>query len=156
MASRPRPKSTPSTPVTVTELKTLLRSSGLRSTGARLAVLQYLHDIGGPNSHGELFDALADRGFDRATIYRNLMDLAEAGIVSRTDLGDHVWRFELKKGARGENHTEEHPHFVCIDCGQVACLPGLDVRLSGGAKVPRSVSKNKVAVQLKGRCDGCS
>ena len=137
MASRSRPKSPPSPPVTVTELKTLLRSSGLRSTGARLAVLQYLHDIGGPNSHGELFDALADRGFDRATIYRNLMDLAEAGIVSRTDLGDHVWRFELKKGARGENHTEDHPHFVCVDCGSVACLPGWTCASPALAPAPR-------------------
>jgi Fur family ferric uptake transcriptional regulator len=146
-----RPAEAPRIP----ELQALLRSAGLRSTSPRVAVLEYLHAHAGPNSHAELFEALVDKGFDRATIYRNLIDLSEAGILSRTDLGDHVWRFELRRGVRGIEHTEEHPHFVCIDCGEVSCLPGLRMKLEGGAKAPRSVSKNKVAIQLKGRCDNC-
>lgn len=136
-------------------LQELLRSSGLRSTAPRLAVLAYLHDSREPNSHAELFEALASRGFDRATIYRNLMDLAEVGIVSRTDLGDHVWRFELKKGVAGTVHSDEHPHFVCVDCGEVSCLPGVSFELKGINGAPKSVSAHQVAVQLKGRCDNC-
>lgn len=142
--------------ISAAELKTLLREAGLRATAPRLAVLEFLHQAHGPNSHKELFSALAGRGFDRATIYRNLMDLAESGIVTRTDLGDHVWRFELKKGARGTEHSEEHPHFVCVDCGEVSCLPGWSVRLEGRSRAPRSVSQNHVAVQIKGLCDDCS
>ena len=142
--------------VGVKEFQLLLRSAGLRSTAPRIAVLEYFHVHAGPNSHAELFKALEDRGFDRATIYRILMDLAEVKILSRTDLGDHVWRFELKKGVGGVEHTEEHPHFVCVDCGEVSCLPGLSFKLDGHGKAPRSVAKNKIAVQLKGRCDSCS
>ncbi|WP_394832226.1 transcriptional repressor [Pendulispora rubella] len=133
----------------------LLRSSGLRSTAPRLAVLEHLHDTSEPSSHAELFEALAGKGFDRATIYRNLMDLSEVGIVSRTDLGDHVWRFELKKGVAGTSHSDEHPHFICVQCGDVSCLPGLAFEVKGSKGVPKSVSKNKVAVQLKGVCDNC-
>jgi Fur family ferric uptake transcriptional regulator len=140
----------------VKDFQALLRAAGLRATGPRLAVLEHFHAHGGPNSHAELFKALGDRGFDRATIYRILIDLSDVGILSRTDLGDHVWRFELKKGAGGIEHTEDHPHFVCIDCGEVSCLPGLLVRLEGTGKAPRSVGKNKVVVQLKGRCDNCA
>jgi Fur family ferric uptake transcriptional regulator len=140
----------------VKDFQLLLRTAGLRSTAPRIAVLEYFHVHGGQNSHAELFEALGDRGFDRATIYRILMDLAEANIVSRTDLGDHVWRFELKKGVGGVEHTEEHPHFVCVDCGEVSCLPGLSFKLEGPAKAPKSVAKNKVVVQLKGRCDNCA
>lgn len=140
----------------VKDFQALLRGAGLRSTTPRIAVLEYFHAHGGQNSHAELFTALEDRGFDRATIYRILMDLAEANILSRTDLGDHVWRFELKKGVGGVEHTEEHPHFVCIDCGEVSCLPGLSFKLEGQTKAPKSVAKNKVAVQLKGRCDNCA
>lgn len=143
-------------PPKVKEFQALLRTAGLRSTTPRIAVLEYFHAHGGQNSHAELFTALEDRGFDRATIYRILMDLAEAKILSRTDLGDHVWRFELKKGVGGVEHTEEHPHFVCVDCGEVSCLPGLSFRLEGPSKAPKSVAKNKVAVQLKGRCDNCA
>ena len=140
----------------VQEFQELLRSSGLRSTAPRVAVLQYLHESSEPSSHAELFEALASKGFDRATIYRNLIDLAEVGIVSRTDLGDHVWRFELKKGVAGTAHTDEHPHFVCIHCGDVSCLPGLSFEVKGSKGVPKSVSKNKIAVQLKGLCDNCA
>jgi Fur family ferric uptake transcriptional regulator len=148
----PKPAEAPK----VKDIQTLLRSVGLRSTAPRIAVLEYVHTHSGPNSHAELFEALGDKGFDRATIYRILMDLAEAGILSRTDLGDHVWRFELKKGVGGAEHTEDHPHFVCVDCGEVSCLPGLSLRLEGPTRAPKAVAKNKVAVQLKGRCDNCT
>lgn len=140
---------------TVKDFQTLLRSVGLRSTTPRVAVLEYFHTHSGPNSHAELFEALGDKGFDRATIYRILMDLAEVKILSRTDVGDHVWRFELKRGVGGVEHTEDHPHFVCVDCGEVSCLPGLTFKVEG-SKAPKSVIRNKVAVQLKGRCDNCA
>jgi Fur family ferric uptake transcriptional regulator len=111
--------------------------------------------MGTPVSHPELFEALAQQGFDRATLYRNLVDLAEAGIVRRTDLGDHVWRYEMRSSEDG--HVIEHPHFVCTDCGEVACLPGVDVKIvSSGNETPRSVRSHKVAVQLSGRCNQCA
>jgi Fur family ferric uptake transcriptional regulator len=141
---------------TVKDLQTLLRDAGLRSTVARIAVLEYFHTHGGQNSHAEIFDALGERGFDRATIYRILVDLADAKILSRTDLGDHVWRFELRRGIGQTEHTEEHPHFVCVDCGEVSCLPNLSIKLDGPGKSPKAVTKNKVTVQLKGLCDDCS
>jgi Fur family ferric uptake transcriptional regulator len=106
-------------------------------------------------SHPELFVALADAGFDRATLYRNLVDLAGVGIVRRTDLGDHVWRYELRSSEDG--HVVEHPHFVCTGCGEVACLPGVAVRIvATSAETPRSVRSRKFAVQLSGRCNECA
>lgn len=118
-------------------------------------MLRWLSRAAMPISHPELFEALADAGFDRATLYRNLVDLAEAGIVRRTDLGDHVWRYELR--ASEDGHVIEHPHFVCTGCGEVACLPGVAVRIvSSGTEAPRSVRTRKVAVQLTGRCNACA
>lgn len=153
-ATKARPQK--ATAPNVKDFQALLRSVGLRSTTPRIAVLEYFHANGGQHSHAEIFEALEDRGFDRATIYRILMDLAEVKLLSRTDLGDHVWRFELKKGVDGVEHTEEHPHFVCIDCGEVSCLSGVSLKVDGSAKAPKSVAKKKVAVQLKGVCDNCS
>lgn len=150
-----RAKASKGTAPNVKDYQSLLRAAGLRSTGPRIAVLEYFHTRGGQNSHAEIYEALEDRGFDRATIYRILIDLSEAKLLSRTDLGDHVWRFELKKGVGDVTHTEEHPHFVCVDCGTVSCLPGVSIRVEGG-KAPKSVAKQKVAVQLKGVCDNCS
>jgi Fur family ferric uptake transcriptional regulator len=31
----------------------------------------------------------------------------------------------------GEEHDSgEHPHFVCVDCGKVTCLPEVDVKIT--------------------------
>jgi Fur family ferric uptake transcriptional regulator len=135
------------------DVRDVLRKAGLRSTGPRVAVLRWLSRSTSPVSHPELFEALAGEGFDRATLYRNLVDLAEAGIVRRTDLGDHVWRYELR--ASEDGHVVEHPHFVCTDCGEVACLPGVAVKIVATGETPRSVRSRKVAVQLSGRCNAC-
>jgi Fur family ferric uptake transcriptional regulator len=139
---------------TRTEDVVLLRGAGLRKTASRVAVLQFLERATTPLSHGDIYQGLVDLGFDRATIYRNLIDLAEAGLISRTDLGDHVWRFEMRRGK--ENHTAEHPHFLCTSCGVVTCLPGGAVRLVPSRGVPRAISSRSVEVQVKGYCDACA
>lgn len=132
-------------------LRALLRSAGLRATGARIAVYEHLRKVKRPESHGEVADRVSDLGFDRATVYRNLMDLVEAGLADRNDIGDHVWRFSLK---RGEGAHGVHPHFTCTDCGTVECLPEVEVKVTPKGRAPRAVS-NAPDVQLKGRCDDC-
>lgn len=138
---------------TLEELKATVRKAGLRSTAPRLAVLRRLSATATPISHGELVEALSAEGLDRTTVYRNLVDLTEVGLVARTDLGDHVWRFELKRPRDG---TEKHPHFTCTACGTVACLPEVTLKVKAGPGVPRALTKQKVEIQLRGRCDDCS
>jgi Fur family ferric uptake transcriptional regulator len=131
-----------------------IREAGLRVTQPRLAVLQVLEKQRGPLSHADLINALDGQGFDRVTLYRNLNDLADAGIVARTEVGDHVWRFELRK--RAEAHSGVHPHFTCTDCGTVACLPGDVVQISRSGRMPKAVREQTVEVSLRGVCDRCS
>jgi Fur family transcriptional regulator, ferric uptake regulator len=139
----------------LSDIRAIIRATGLRSTAPRVTVLQRLLQTTTPASHADLFTELADQGFDRATIYRNLIDLTEAGLLSRTDVGDHVWRFELRReGQRGLQ--SEHPHFMCTDCGEVSCLRGVNVRISSAPGVPRALSAKNVEVQLKGLCDRCA
>jgi Fur family ferric uptake transcriptional regulator len=133
------------------EIRQRLRANGLRNTAARVAVYDRLQALGAPASHADIADALTSFGFDRATIYRNLMDLTDAGLAKRTDVGDHTWRFELAGRAR-----PEHPHFVCEDCGEVSCLPEVAVSITHAAGAPRAVSRRRVEVQLRGLCDRCA
>ncbi len=142
-----------SNPPSLEQLRATIRGVGLRSTAPRLAVLRRLLVAATPISHGELVDTLAEEGMDRTTVYRNLVDLTEAGLVQRTDLGDHVWRFELK---RGEGEEMRHPHFTCVECGSVSCLPEVTLSVKTGKGVPRSLSKQKVEIQLRGKCDDCA
>lgn len=143
-----------------------LREIGLRCTAARLAVLDHVMAAAGPKTHAEVAEALSDRGFDRATIYRNLTELTEARILSRVELGDHVWRFELK---RGHEHAagEDHPHFLCTSCGEVSCLDDVNVAITPKVAKPKEAGVRKHAdkksgirsvneVLLKGQCENCS
>ena len=144
---------------TVDQRKARLRDAQLRATGPRLAVLRVVEDCPRPLTHAEVMTALGDDGaWDRATIYRNLNDMTDAGLLRRLDLGDHVWRFELVVAAPAtESHAEAaHPHFVCTSCGDVQCLDEVVVHVQAEGRVPRSVSAAAVAIQLSGRCDTCA
>jgi Fur family ferric uptake transcriptional regulator len=129
-------------------LRQLLVDRGIRVTEQRMVILRELAKLRIPTSHPELTERISGPGLDRATIYRNLLSLTEAGLLVKTQLGDNVWRFELPQSGAGEHGT--HPHFVCNDCGTVACLPASSVALRGQA------IRNQVAdVQLRGRCIDC-
>ncbi len=144
----------PRRPPSDDELTAQLRAAGLRRTEPRVAVLGYMWKVGHPVAHAEVAEALAKHGLDRVSVYRVLVDLARARVLTRTDVGDHVWRFELQRGDR--SHYREHPHFVCVSCGAVACLSEKAVRVEAGGRAPRAVRAHEVEVQLKGECDACA
>jgi Fur family ferric uptake transcriptional regulator len=139
-------------PKEVETVRTMIRKAGLRATPARIAALQELRAASSPLTHSYLADLLVPLGFDKATVFRNLSDLSEAGLISRTELGDHVWRFE----AIDPDHPDKgsHPHFVCTECGRVECLDAMEFT---------AMSKRKAAtigritdVLLKGECADCA
>lgn len=134
------------------DLRTAVRSKGLRATPSRLAVLDLLRHSDVPMSHGDVADRLAEHPWDRATIYRNLTDLVEAGLVRRTDVGDHVWRFEA---ISSDHDAAAHPHFVCTECGTVSCLPEISLEVRR-AKAPRAIRQRQVEVHVRGLCDACA
>lgn len=129
-----------------------LHEVGLRATAARVAVFHAVRRARGPVTHDDLKRELEGSGWDAATIYRNLVALTEAGLVARTDHGDRRWRFEP---ATSEAHAE-HPHFFCVDCGTVRCLPEVQVRLRHTGALPRAARSGGVEVQLRGVCDQCA
>jgi Fur family ferric uptake transcriptional regulator len=137
------------------ELRQKLRDLGLRATLPRVAVLKQLLAARAPLTHGDVAEQLAADGFDRATVYRNLTDLAEVGLVRRADIGDHVWRFEIVD--EGAQHADsEHPHFICSGCGSVECLPEGTISVRPARGAPRALRKKGIAVQVRGLCDACT
>lgn len=140
--------------------RTLLREAGLRATPARVAVLGALRSADSPLSHSEVVERLDGGGWDPATVFRNLVTLVDAGFIRRTDVGDHVWRFESRHephqgGSEAAASPHEHAHFLCTDCGDVICMPEFELKLPRGGRVPRSVRARAVNVQLQGLCDDC-
>jgi Fur family ferric uptake transcriptional regulator len=137
------------------DIRAALHGAGLRATPARVAVVEVLRRAKTPLTHAEVANVLDRRGWDRATIFRNLIALVEAGFVTRTDLGDHVWRFGVSAGEQVGGEIHEHPHFLCTECGAVSCMPHARIELPRGAKVPKSVRTRTVEIQVRGLCDDC-
>jgi len=153
LAARLPRRLTPSVSRPEPDLPEALRSRGLRATAPRLAVAAHLVAARAPLTHGEVAHALRD-SLDRVTVYRNLVDLTQAGLARRDDVGDHVWRFEW---VRQDAHPADvHPHFICGSCGTVTCLPASAVSVRPERGFPRALrQKRGVLVQVRGLCDSC-
>ena len=133
------------------ELRQAIRARGLRATPSRIAVLELMKASEQPLSHAEVAARLEASGWDPATLYRNLMDFTEVGLARRSDIGDHVWRFEL---VDGRHDVRAHPHFICTGCGGVQCLPVIELVLPRG-KAPRALRQRHVEIHVRGLCDSC-
>ena len=140
---------------TETTLRETLRDKGLRATNSRVRVMKCLLAAGGPLTHAEVYDRIHHFGMNRATVFRNLNDLVDVGLLARGDMGDHLWRFEIRR-ATSESDGHRHAHFVCKDCGTVECIPGETVAHRVRESLPppfRSLAS--LEVQLRGVCSDC-
>lgn len=133
-------------------IKLAIREAGLRATPARIATLKLLHEATSPLTHAEVAEELQSLGVDKATVFRNLNDMATAGILRRTELGDRVWRFEMMAGDDG--HGSAHPHFVCVDCGAVSCMD--EIKLTAGSMRLSEEFGEVTEILLRGHCNDCS
>lgn len=131
--------------------KKAIRDAGLRATPARIATLILLREAKAPLTHAFVAEQLSDMGADKATVFRNLNDMTDAGLLRRTELGDHVWRFEAI--SEGEHSESAHPHFLCVDCGSVSCLE--DVKLTASSQRASAHVGEITEILLRGHCNDC-
>lgn len=94
---------------------------------------------------------LGDTDWDPATVYRNLVKLRDVGIAAVVSRAEGIDRYAL---ASPNDDGHRHPHFVCEDCGQVACLPA-DLTASMAIDGPWAQSVRAATVQLRGECPDC-
>jgi Fur family ferric uptake transcriptional regulator len=129
-----------------------LRSAGLRSGGARRAVLDFLGSQECCVSAQEIHSGAGHggRAIGIASVYRVLDELLEHGLVQRVDVGDGVARYEPAL------HEHHHHHVVCDACGRVD--PFSDDALERA--IDRAAGRLGYAVRghevvLRGRCGDC-
>ncbi len=130
-------------------IKRSLESSGLRCTPQRYAVMAFLTGQSRHPTAAEIFEAVnrVDPRSSRATIYNNLRDLVEAGLVREVAAEGRAARFDAK-GTR-------HHHFICDRCGKVEDVDWYDV--SGPA--PGYLGKRTLReceLIFRGLCAKCS
>lgn len=92
-----------------------LHKSGLKATLPRLRILQIFHDVETKHLSAEdIYRILLNEKIDvgLATVYRVLMQFAEAGLLVRHHFESGAALFELNKGSH-------HDHLVCTVCSKV-------------------------------------
>ncbi len=132
--------------------RSLIRDKGLRTTPARVAVLTSLLAATKPQTHLFVAEALTPLGIDKATVFRNLKSLTEVGLLRRTELGDHVWRFEAVRSSHESNDTT-HPNFLCVDCGAITCLD--NVHLADESNRLAQLVGEITEILVRGHCNQC-
>jgi Fur family ferric uptake transcriptional regulator len=89
-----------------------LRAAGHRYTNQRRRLVELLAEAGHPVS---IPDILAPRSdLKQSSVYRNLADLEQAGVVSRVTTDEEFGRYELAEDLIGHHH-----HLVCSRCGKM-------------------------------------
>ncbi|MEO7190536.1 MAG: transcriptional repressor, partial [Vicinamibacterales bacterium] len=92
----------------------------------------------------------ADARVSRATVYRTLQWMVEAGIANRVDFGNGKFRFE---------HAYRHPrhfHLICKGCQHSFEFLSSDIEaLIEEITAARRFSRDQSVVQIYGTCESC-
>ena len=130
-------------------IKQSLEDGGLRCTPQRYGLMAFLMEHTGHPTAAEIFEAVnrLDPRSSRATIYNNLRDLVQAGLVREVAMEGRAARFDAK--------SMRHHHFICDRCGNIEDLEWYDVpRPASGSLGKRKIRECELII--RGLCSKCA
>jgi Fe2+ or Zn2+ uptake regulation protein len=137
----------------VHDFKEALKELRLKATPRRLALLQALADASIYMSPEEVWAHLKKnhREVGLPTVYRNLEELADGGLLSKVLLPDRKLYYYLC------GNKVHHHHFICVSCRKVE-----DIGVCALETISREIGealRGKVlshTFQVEGLCENCS
>src|SRR5690349_24047955 len=126
-------------------------AGGKRSSKRDFIVNAFLRQEG-HLSADDLVDLIRkeDRGISRATVYRTLQWMMDAGIARKVDFGEGRFRFE---------HSYRHPrhfHLICKTCNQSFEFLSSDIEtLIEEVANARNFAPRQSVLQIHGTCEAC-
>jgi Fur family ferric uptake transcriptional regulator len=137
---------------TATEFVDNLRPAGGRRSGKRDLIVSTFLRQEGHLSADDLADLIRreDARISRATVYRTLQWMVDAGIARRVDFGEGRFRFE---------HSYRHPrhfHLICKSCNRSFEFLSSDIEaLLEEVATARNFSPRQSVLQIYGTCEDC-
>ena len=129
------------------DIMAVLEDRGYRSTAPRRAIIDILDGKLDGFTAEEIGDELPWVG--RATIFRTIKLLRDAGVVCRLNLMDGTPRYSLSR-------VEHHHHTVCVRCGNVGEFRAATVervlRVIGN-DIPGEIVGHRIELYVT--CDRC-
>jgi Fur family ferric uptake transcriptional regulator len=129
-----------------------LRPAGSKRSGKREMILNVFLRQEGHLSADDLVDLIRqeDHRISRATVYRTLQWMVEAGIARKVDFGEGRFRFE---------HSYRHPrhfHLICKICNRSSEFLSSDIEvLIEEVAAARNFSAHQSVLQIYGTCEQC-
>ena len=129
-----------------------LRPAGGKRSGKRDLIVNVFLRQEGHLSADDLVDLIRreDHKISRATVYRTLQWMVEAGIARKVDFGEGRFRFE---------HSYRHPrhfHLICKSCNQSSEFLSSDIEaLLEEVAAARNFSARQSVLQIYGTCESC-
>jgi Fur family transcriptional regulator, peroxide stress response regulator len=132
------------------EFRRLCREKSIPFTPQRRIVLQAVLELGSHPTADEVYASPIVRkaGVSRATVYRNLENLAQLGAIIKVS--------HMGAAIRYDGQRELHHHFVCLRCNKITDIAGakLDAIPMPNAGDLGFVVKD-FRVQVSGLCRNC-
>src|SRR6185503_11823716 len=130
-----------------------LRPAGSKRSGKRDLIVNVFLRQEGHLTADDLYDLIRreDQKISRATVYRTLQWMEEAGIARKVDFGEGRFRFE---------HSYRHPrhfHLICKTCNRSFEFLSSDIEaLVEEVAAARAFTARQTVVQIYGTCEACS
>ncbi|HET9704695.1 MAG TPA: transcriptional repressor [Vicinamibacterales bacterium] len=130
-----------------------LRPAGTKRSSKRDLIVNAFLRQEGHLSADDLVDLIKreDHRISRATVYRTLQWMEEAGIARKVDFGEGRFRFE---------HSYRHPrhfHLICKTCNRSYEFLSSDIEaLVEEVAAARAFTARQSVVQIYGTCEACS
>ena len=133
----------------VETVRSLLDVNGVKFTPQRYSLVAFLMENASHPTAVEIFEGVnrLDPRSSKATVYRNLRDLVDAGLVREVAVEGRSARFDLK--------GVQHHHFICDRCGTVENMDWFDVPMPLSQLAGKRVVREYELI-LRGLCDGCA
>ncbi len=128
----------------------LLQELGLKSTEARIALLDLLDKENNPLDVSTIIDSLKADGIqiDQATVYRILDILTQKGLINKLEFGEGKYRYEIQKS--------HHHHLICQECGRIEDVEGNFVdKLENEIKTKNGFLVKTHSLEFFGVCFRC-
>ncbi len=137
--------------VTVEKALEQLKSTGVRMTPQRHAILSFLMNSMNHPTADEIYKSLsaAFPSMSVATIYNNLRLFVDAGFVRELTYGDDSSRFDAD--------LSEHYHAICRSCGKIVDFdypPLMEVEAEASRQTGFKVEGHRMEVY--GQCEACA
>jgi len=136
-----------------TRFSEYLKGQRLRMTRERRAILDEMLEVRGHFDADQLLMLFRRKGrpVSRATLYRTLARLVDAGIVHKIEMATGQARYEPMFG------RHHHDHLVCVECGRIFEFENRDIeRLQEEVCRRKKFTMTGHTHQIRGSCESCS